>query len=274
MLRIPITMCHGTRDAENYPLTEEYLDSLMQIVADLGFQSIDYNQLHSWWKGEGDLPPRPFMFDVDHPVKAVRHGVHEVLARYGYRGNLFINTAPMEELYAGPLPPDAERETMTWEEIEELMEFGWHIGAHTRTHPNLSVLSTEDPSGEKLLAELEQCDETLERHLGITPRDFAFTGTSCSSAAVEAVKKRYRFGRLWISMQEGGTMVYQVDGKAVRYAEFVGSNEPDDADGGPPMSVRYITRESDPYLLPSMELQCVLMHNPEALRCYFEGALD
>ena len=273
MLRIPITMCHGTRDGGEYPLNEEHLDRLLQIVAALDFHSIDYNQLHRWWQGEEDLGPRPFMFDVDHPVKSVRHGVHELLARYGFCGNLFINTGLMDQLYAGPMPPDEERDTMTWDEIEELQEFGWHIGAHTTTHPNLSELFKEDPSGEKVRAELEQCDETLERRLGIRPRDFAFTGTSWSSAAEQAAKERYRFGRLWIRMSEGGNTDYQVDGQTRRYAEFVGSNESDDEDGGPPMSVRYITRKSDPFRLPSMELQSVLMHSPEALRRYFEAAL-
>jgi len=46
---------------------------------------------------------------------------------------------------------------MTFDEIGQLMESGWHIGAHTVTHPNLSQLFLEDPSGEKLRAELEQC---------------------------------------------------------------------------------------------------------------------
>ena len=29
-----------------------------------------------------------------------------------------------------------------WEEIEELMAAGWHIGSHTHTHPNLSDIAS------------------------------------------------------------------------------------------------------------------------------------
>src|SRR5207249_781488 len=152
-----------------------------------------------------------------------------------YKGNLFINTGPLDTMYNSPLPPKAERQYMTWEETGELVQAGWHIGAHTVTHPNLSQLSLEDPTGEKIGAELAQCNETLRQNLGITPKDFAFTGTSWSSAAEREVMKRYRFGRLWIIGSE-----YQADGKTTRYADLVGVPGPDEADGGPPHAARYI----------------------------------
>ncbi len=277
-MRIPITMCHGIREGENYPLSVDYLDGLMSIVAELGFESINYDQLDLWRSGKGELPPRPFMFDVDHPERSVFTDVQKVLDRYGFKGNLFVNTGPTDELNSGPMPADSERTTMTWDEVRELIANGWHLGAHTVTHPNLSELHIEDPSGEKIAAELDQCNETLQRELGRPMRDFAFTGTSCSSSAEQEVMKRYRFGRLWIrrvaTAQRQSPTDYEVDGQTIRYAEYVGSDEPNDADGGPPIAVRYITRESNPYRLPSMELQSSLMYEPESFRRYFEGAVQ
>jgi len=266
-MKIPITMCHGILTNHKKPLTPEHFDRLMRIASDLGFESIDYDDLAAWREGSGTLPERPIMIDFDHPVKSMRYEIHETLSRYGFRGNLFINTGPLDQMYSAPLPPDEERKFMTWEEIGELRDAGWHIGAHTVTHPNLSQLSQEDPTGERLRAELRGCDETLQRHLSVTPRDFAFTGTSWSSAAEREVAGRYRFGRLWIVGPE-----YQADGKAIRYADLVGIPGDDEADGGPPRAARYITKESNPYRLPSVEIQA-LIHEPEAFRGYLEGAL-
>ena len=263
-MRIPITMCHGINDQGDYPLSEDHLDTLARIAHEMGFASIDYNDLAGWRAGTGALPERPIMFDFDHPVKSMRHGVHPVLSRYGYAGNLFINTGPMD--------PESEGygvATMTWDEVGELVDLGWHIGAHTVTHPNLSTFVAEDPTGEKLRQELEECDATLEQHLGICPRDFAYTGTSWSSAAEKVVQERYRFGRLWIIGPH-----YQADGQQVRYAELAGVEGEDEADGGPPLAARYITRTTPPYLLPSMEIQAPLIHQPEAFRAYLEGALS
>ena len=151
--------------------------------------------------------------------------------------------------------------------FRELIELGWHFGAHTHTHPNLSQLFEKDPSGDELRMELDTCDGLLKKHLGIAPRDFAFTGTSWSSMAEKLVMQRYRFGRLWIV----GNM-YQVDGQKMRYADLVGIEGADESDGGPPKAARYIEENSPRYRLPSMEIQG-LIHDPEAFRHYLKGAL-
>ena len=267
-MRIPITMCHGIRDDKEKPLTKEHLDRLVSIAAGMGFQSVSYDDLAAWREGSNTFPERPIMFEFDHPVKSMRHEVRDVLHRYGYRGNLFIYTRPYEEVYERSLPWPVQYEHMTWDEIGELKQAGWHIGAHTVSHPNLSDLSVEDPAGEILRMELDRCNETIQKNLGFVPRDFAFTGTSWSSLAEQEVKKRYRFGRLWIIGSE-----YSVDGEPVRYADLVGVEGPDEADGGPPHAARYITRDSDPYRLPAMEIQA-LIHEPDAFRRYLEGALE
>ena len=265
-MKIPITMCHGIKPDPPKPLTEEHLDRLVKIASELRFESITYDDLGAWRQGSAALPERPIMFDFDHPVRSMRYGVRDVLDRYGYGGNLFIYTRPYEGEYERSLPWD-DGPHMTWDEIGELKEAGWHIGAHTVSHPDLSSLSVEDPTGDVLRVELDRSNETIHRNLGFVPKDFAFTGTSWSSLAEQEVKKRYRFGRLWIIGSE-----YNVDGKPVRYADLVGMPGPDEADGGPPYAARYITRESDPYRLPSMEIQA-LIHEPEAFRRYLEGAL-
>ena len=204
-MRIPITMCHGIdghspliNGKKQPPLNIENFRNYFRIASEMGFESISYDQLAVWKRGEANLPVRPIMFDFDHPQKSIRHDIQPVMKELGFKGNLFIQTAPMEKMYSGEMPEFDERQWMTWQEIGELMDDGWHIGAHTHNHPNLSKLSENDPTGEKIREELVTNDTILKRELGITPKDFAFTGTSWSSAAESEVKKRYRFGRLWI----------------------------------------------------------------------------
>ncbi|MBT4485215.1 MAG: polysaccharide deacetylase family protein [Candidatus Latescibacteria bacterium] len=274
-IRIPITMCHGidghsplVNGKKRPPLNIENFRNYFRIASEMDFTSISYDQLAVWKRGEADLPARPIMFDFDHPTKSIRHDIQPVMKELGFKGNLFIQTAPMEEMYSGKMPDFDERRWMTWEEIGELMDEGWHIGAHTHNHPNLSALSEKDPTGEKIREELVTNDTILKRELGITPKDFAFTGTSWSSAAEREVKKRYRFGRLWIIGS-----VYQVDGEKMRYAEFVGIPGDDEKDGGPPYAARYITKDSPPYKLPSMEFE-FLIYKYDAFQRYLEGALE
>jgi len=260
-------MCHGINPSHDNPLTQEHFDTLMGIAAEMGFESIGYDELAEWREGGAELPARPIMIDFDHPVKSMRYEIKDVLDRYGFKGNLFSQTQPLLDMHNGPMPSFDERSFMTWDEMGELLAAGWNMGAHTVSHPNLSKLSQDDPTGDRLRRELDESNATLTRMLGVAPKDFAFTGTSWSSLAEQEVKKRYRFGRLWIV-----GAVYDVDGTEMRYADLVGVDGEDEADGGPPGAARYITADSDPYRLPSMELQR-LVHDPAAFRVYLEGAL-
>lgn len=263
-MRICITMCHGLRDAGNFPLPAEHFRTLVGIARELKFESIDYWQLAGWRAGRLSLPRRCIMFDFDHPVRSLRHGVHQILAEHGYRGNLFINTGMMHD---PPVPDTYTDPRMSWAEIGELVAAGWHIGAHTVTHPNLAELAVADPAGATLARELADCDDEIHARLGIRPRDFAYTGTTWSAVAEKQVAQRYRFGRLWIVGAN-----YHTDAGVRRYADLVNVPGPDEPDGGPPLAARYITKDTHPHRLPSMELQSPLMHDPQRFRAYLQGA--
>ena len=77
-----------------------------------------------------------------------------------------------------------------------------------------------------------------------------YTGTTWSRIAENEVRKRYRFGRPWIVGKH-----YNTDEGEIRYADLVGILGDDEADGGPPHAARYITADTDPHCLPSMDLE-------------------
>lgn len=264
-MKIPNIMCHGISEK----LTLDRLEKYYRTAFDLGFQSISYEDLYQWYAGKFCLPERPIMFDFDHPVKSIRHGIFEIMNRYGFKGNLFIYTEPLEKMYSEPLPDFNSRSIMTWGEINELREAGWNIGSHTHTHPNLSEMRLLDPEGEHFrIDELEKCDEIVKRELGIETKDFAFVGITWSSIAEKEVMKRYRFARLWIVGSE-----YLADGKKIRYAELACANEEDEKDGGPPKEVRYINKKTNPYRLPAMELE-YLIYDYSSFCEYLEDAIE
>jgi len=273
-VRIPIHMSHGidriprpTSATGRQSLSAAQFDALYRIARDMGCETIGYDDLEKWRNGTGTPPRRPLMIDFDHPTITMRYEVNDIMQRYGFRPTLFINTAGIEaQAKKGPLPKPEEREFMTWDEVGELFKAGWHIGAHTVNHPNLSDLSVKDPTGVTIAGELDQNNETIQQRLGFRPRDFAYTGTSFSTQAEREVKKRYRFGRLWIINNQ-----YNMDGEPARMADVMGVTGADEADGGPPKASRYITRNSNPYRLPSMDTN-YLIHDVGPFRRYLEEA--
>jgi peptidoglycan/xylan/chitin deacetylase (PgdA/CDA1 family) len=269
---IPITICHGLSRNTKYPLypesplTKERMEEYFNITHKYGLHSITYNDLDALMKNNNLLPNGSIMFDFDHPARSIRYDIYPIMERYGFKGNIFINTEPMEEAHSGKPKNYDTINIMTWEEIGELVDAGWVIGSHTHSHPNLSELSAHDPSGHLTEYEMEKSDEIIKSRLGIVVKDFAFTGNSWSTIAENAAKKRYRFSRLWITGD-----LYQADGKSLRYADLINSPEKDEADGGPPYNVRYITEKTDPYKLPAMELQKLIYEYQEYKR-YLEGS--
>jgi peptidoglycan/xylan/chitin deacetylase (PgdA/CDA1 family) len=241
-------------------LDAQHFHDLFNIASNLGFRSISYDDLSAWRSGTGSLPDRPIMFDFDHPNRSIHREVFPIMREFGFRGNIFINTAALEN--------EDDRRYMSWDDLDELAANGWQVGAHLHHHVNLAYLARKDPEGGLIREEMETCDRLLREHLGLSPRDFAYTTTTWSEIAEREVKSRYRFARLWTISSHLTT-----DAGPVRYADLVGIPEEDEDDGGPPWSARYITPHTNPYRLPAMDFEYQI-HGAEAFRRYLQGALD
>lgn len=108
----------------------------------MGFESIGYDELAAWRDSVGILPEQSIMFDFDHPVGSMGYEVREVLAKYGYSGNLFIYTGSLDQTWTGARPGTSDTDDLlTWEELGTLRESGWSI---------------KDPSGDMLREELDR----------------------------------------------------------------------------------------------------------------------
>lgn len=82
-----------------------------------------------------------------------REAVEEVCGRLGVSSEQAWNRTPM----------------LTWDQVREMAEAGMEIGAHTVTHPVLSLLTPE-----RQAEEIRGSVETLERRMGVRPRCFAY----------------------------------------------------------------------------------------------------
>lgn len=78
---------------------------------------------------------------------------------------------------------DAPCELATWPELERLRDRGMEIGAHTLTHPFLSLL---DPAEQR--AEIEGSLDRIESRLGIRPVGLAYPGGDHDAASVTAAR--------------------------------------------------------------------------------------
>lgn len=263
-------MSHGTTRGPHFmpkprwrelpPLDAARFENYFRIASEMGFESISYDDLEGWRERDGPLPPRPIMFDFDHPNLSIHREVWPIMRRCGFAGTLFINTVAMEKESLGRF--------MSWDDVRELVADGWGIGSHMHNHIRLDYLSLKDPTGALIDEQMERCDALLEQYLGVRSRDFAYTMTTRSEAAENAVRKRYRFARLWTIGAELAT-----DKGTIRFADLAGVEGADEAHGGPPVAARYITKGTHPYRLPAMDFE-YLTYGFDAFRRYLAGAIE
>ena len=74
-------------------------------------------------------------------------------------------------------------ELANWDTATALVRSGMEVGAHTLTHPFLSVLPVEDQS-----REIEGSMELIEERLGVTPTGLAYPGGDHDARTVEAAR--------------------------------------------------------------------------------------
>ena len=122
-----------------------------------------------------------------------------ILAELGLPGTVFAPTA-----YIGTEAPmrwpgidrwhgtghEVELIPCSWPELELLVDAGWEVGSHTRTHPRLSDLTDAD-----LMTELRESRRECEQRLGVACRSIAYPYGAVNGRVADAVATAgYSFG--------------------------------------------------------------------------------
>jgi peptidoglycan/xylan/chitin deacetylase (PgdA/CDA1 family) len=118
---------------------------------------------------------RTLAVTFDDGYRSVHRHALPLLRRLGVAATVYV----CPDLVGSPLPlanprwrggpHEAELEAMDWDELAELVEVGWEIGSHTRSHPMLTQLGDAE-----LGAELRDSRSAIEDRLGRPCRSLAY----------------------------------------------------------------------------------------------------
>ena len=179
-IRLPVLLYHhvgfpGARreDAARAGVSEDDLESLtvtpakfarqMRWLHRRGYTAITPRQWLAWRTGGGLLPEKPVLLCFDDAYADI--GVHAlpVLEQYGFQSAIFVITKLLGGLNAWEGLP-----TMSVEQIKYWTARGMEIGAHSRTHPELTAIS-----GDLLVGEVAGSKEDL-LEAALDPVSFAY----------------------------------------------------------------------------------------------------
>ena len=96
-----------------------------------------------------------------------------ILKKYGYRATIFLTVSKIGK----------DKDYLTWDQVKEMMDFGFEFGSHTLTHPHLTKIPLE-----KARLEIIESKNILEKRLKQKIETFCYPYGDYDKTIVELVK--------------------------------------------------------------------------------------
>ena len=175
----------------------------MAHIRDSGWLTVSTTDIVDWLEGVGDLPEKSFGLHFDNGWLDTLTTALPAAAEFGYTATCFPITDGVEAASEGKAAAVrtltegvVEKPFMTWDQVGQLVDGGWEIGAHTATH--CKVADMHDSEGDPgVVREAETANEIFDRRLGSVPTHFAYPSGSRNEHTDQLLSAYYRSLRLW-----------------------------------------------------------------------------
>jgi len=160
-VEIPILLYHHVHPdppSLNYWIDAENFEDQMQVLSDLGYQTVTPTQLRQAILQGLQLPPKPVIITFDDGNEDNYQYAFPIMQKFGFIGAAYI--------VANRLDADG---FLSAEQLKEMAAVGWEIGSHSMTHADLA-----DVTANKLREEILDSRLRLEREIGVQVRSFAY----------------------------------------------------------------------------------------------------
>lgn len=169
-------------------LEPERLDAQLGLLVERGYRGATFTEAVT-------APParRTLAVTFDDGFRSVIDRALPILSRHGLPGTVFVPTdhvgrdAPMDwptiDRWLGG-PHERELMPMGWDDLRRLVDAGWEIGSHTRSHPHLPRQDDE-----RARDELEGSRRVCEERLGTSCRSIAYPYGESDRRVLAAVRR-------------------------------------------------------------------------------------
>ena len=179
-VRVPILVYHSiaphhagqTTDQRELDVDPAVFHAQMSYIAQAKHPVISLSSLVDAIEGRVTLPPRAVVITFDDGWQSQYDDAFRVLKQHGFTATFFVYTSAIGN---GPA-------FMTWDELRELQQAGMTIGAHSRTHPEMTK------KGVSLANEVDGSRADIQKNLGTTPDLFAYPYGDWDERVASAVR--------------------------------------------------------------------------------------
>jgi peptidoglycan/xylan/chitin deacetylase (PgdA/CDA1 family) len=156
---IPILLYHRVvRQGDRFSVEPEVFDEQLAAVRDSGREPLTVPALAAGLTGSAPLPPRPVAVTFDDGTSDFYDTVLPRLSRAALPATLYVTTGQL-----------GQQGMLTWDDVAAVADTAVEVGAHSRTHPHLDVVSRE-----RAQREVGRSRRDVEQRLGRACRSFAY----------------------------------------------------------------------------------------------------
>lgn len=139
----------------------------VEMLREAGARTLALSDLLECLRSGDPFPPRSIVITFDDGYRSLYEVAFPLLQRHGLSATVFLTVGDGQT--SRSLPSLEGRAMLSWSEIREMQGHGIVFGAHTCTHPDLTLLPTDRAEVEVLRSKT-----ILEQALGDPVRHFAY----------------------------------------------------------------------------------------------------
>lgn len=156
----------------------------LEILQRFGYTTITFRDYSLFKENKLNLPRKPIILTFDDGYESIYTEVFPLMEYYGMKGVIFILGDKEIKYSMWDFPELEPLPLLNEQQILELHEAGFEIGAHTLTHSDLTTLSRE-----KAWDEISRSRMLLEILLGSPINTFAYTYGKVNPLLKELVRE-------------------------------------------------------------------------------------
>ena len=143
----------------------------MKYLKKNGYQTVSLTDVLDHYQRGKKLPSKPIVITFDDGYKDNHDYAYPIMKKYGYTGTIFVVTKAIgnTNFFDVEKKLQPENKIMNWQEIKELDQAGFVIGAHTVDHPHLAQVTPEAAK-----YQIEESKRALEHGLKKPVEVFAY----------------------------------------------------------------------------------------------------
>ncbi len=150
--RVPVLTFHDISSSDGViSLAPALFERMLATLTSAGWRCLGLEDLAALLTSGRELPGRTFCITFDDGFQSVYENALPVLQRLGLTATVFVLVGDPEEARTSVPPPVWKGHAlMSWSQLRDLHGHGISLGAHTLSHPDLTLLTPQQVVREAL----------------------------------------------------------------------------------------------------------------------------